>query len=204
MFQIRPLRRIGSLLPLAALCLSAQAPSAASRVKWPKPAGWSAESLPFPLDFAPELAHQGSEELRFMPGFFDPAAPDNWSYVFVWCLDSPAPAGQVQLEPELKAYFKGLCLKVGKKFNLNPARFRCNLVAVKVPEGQWWSQAYLGSASIYDCFKTGKAITLNLKARIARGRGGQYLLVEASPKPLDAEVWKSLDACANSFGVSGR
>src|SRR5689334_4549959 len=51
---------------------------------WELPAKWRAEVIPFPLEFAPALAHRGFEELRFPPGFFDPSAGDYWSYTFVW------------------------------------------------------------------------------------------------------------------------
>ena len=45
---------------------------------WPVPTGFRGETIPFPLDFAPGLAHKGVEELRFAPGFVDPAAAGYW------------------------------------------------------------------------------------------------------------------------------
>ena len=44
-------------------------------------------TIPFPLDFAPNLPYRGTEELRFAPGFFDPSAAGSWSYAFVWFVD---------------------------------------------------------------------------------------------------------------------
>ena len=40
----------------------------------PTPEGWRTETIPFPLEFAPELEYEGLEELRFAPGMFDAAA----------------------------------------------------------------------------------------------------------------------------------
>ena len=59
---------------------------------WPIPDGWRGETIPFPLGFAPELAYQGVEELRFPPGFLDPGASHFWSYAFVWIVAPPLPA----------------------------------------------------------------------------------------------------------------
>jgi hypothetical protein len=85
------------------LALAACAPA-----KWSVPAGWRSEVIPFPLDFAPALAHRGVEEIRFPPGFFDPASPQRWSYVFVWRLEDPAELAPDALAAELTTYFQGL------------------------------------------------------------------------------------------------
>jgi hypothetical protein len=85
------------------LALAACAPA-----KWPVPAGWRSEVIPFPIDFAPTLAHRGVEELRFPPGFFDPASPARWSYAFVWRLEDPAELAPDALAAELTVYFQGL------------------------------------------------------------------------------------------------
>src|SRR5438067_9373082 len=73
-----------------------------------KPATWRTEVIPFPLDFAPAIAHRGVEELQFPPGFFDPNSPARWSYTFVWRLDDAAPLAPDALAGELTAYFEGL------------------------------------------------------------------------------------------------
>jgi hypothetical protein len=93
---------------------------------WPLPAGWRAETIPFPLDFAPELTYQGEEQIRFMPRFFDPAAPTYFSYDFAWILDAKAPPlDSAALAAGLTTYFRGLCDAVGgKKYAFDPARFK--------------------------------------------------------------------------------
>ena len=42
----------------------------------PTAKGWRTETIPPPLDFAPEVDFQGLEELRFAPGMFDAQAVD--------------------------------------------------------------------------------------------------------------------------------
>src|SRR6185436_15990377 len=53
-------------------------------VRWPIPAGWKEEAFALPPGFAPTLTYHGTEDLRFMPGFSSPNAPDFWSYDLVW------------------------------------------------------------------------------------------------------------------------
>ena len=55
------------------------------------PADWRYEHIEFPLDFAPELAYKGFEELRFSPGMFDTSTTDYFTYAFVLSLQEQAP-----------------------------------------------------------------------------------------------------------------
>jgi hypothetical protein len=77
--------RSAAFLTLVTLCATASPAKApetppapavrsAGGFDWPVPEGWKRETIPFPLDFAPGLSFRGVEELRFAPGFFDPAA----------------------------------------------------------------------------------------------------------------------------------
>src|SRR5688572_11575898 len=53
---------------------------------WPALPGWRSETIPFPLDFAPGLKHQGVEEIRFSPGFSKPGDQQFFSYAFIWLI----------------------------------------------------------------------------------------------------------------------
>ena len=162
---------------------------------WPLPAGWKQETLSFPLEFAPAIARKGSEELRFMPGFFKADAPDFWSYVFVWSLED-APAFDAEaLGAVLREYYRGLALAVGKdKYRFDEQRFRAELA----PRGNVSERVLVGEVQSYDPFTTGAPITLHIEARLVRcahtGRNAQLFLV--SPKPPDDPVWAELRSCA--------
>src|SRR4030095_3246754 len=82
---------------------AATAPSA----RWPIPTGWRHETFALPPASAPTLPFHGSEDLRFMPGFSSPTAPDYWSYVFVWWLDQPPTFDATSLRSSPKTYFPG-------------------------------------------------------------------------------------------------
>lgn len=152
---------------------------------WPVPDGWRTETLPFPLDFAPSLKHRGVEELRFSPGMFKPVAPDFWSYAFVWWLEGErAPK---DLAGELTTYFRGLCGEVAKgKFDLDLSRIKSRLHGAS------------GRIDSYDCFKTGKPITLEVQSMSKRCGSHTALVVALSPAERSAPIWSQLRALSRS------
>ena len=167
---------------------------------WPHPPDWKTETLPFPLAFAPAIHHQGSEELRFAPGFFAPTAPGYFSYAFVWWLKDQRPLAAATLAAELNQYYAGLCTAVGKKkFALDPARYRVQLTAQAATLPGW--EAFTGEAELYDAFTTGLPLSLQLRAfqRACPLSGHQAVLVLASPQPESAAIWTELHARAASF-----
>jgi hypothetical protein len=82
---------------------------------WPLPTGWRSETILFPLEFAPDIPHQGVEELRFAPGFSKPQTTDYCSYAFVWWLKDQSPIDRTVLSDELVRYFRGLAMTFGGK-----------------------------------------------------------------------------------------
>src|SRR2546421_12684367 len=109
----------------------------------PAPA-WRSEVIPFPLDFAPAIAHRGEEVLQFPPGFFDPKSPARWSYTFVWRLDDAAELTPDALAAELTAYFEGLVKAVDP--------------AAKEPVSVQVAADYTIRAHLEDAFKTHEPI----------------------------------------------
>jgi hypothetical protein len=143
--------------------------------RWPLPAGWRTEIIPFPLQFAPGLAHRGAEELRFSPGFFDPAAPGYWSYAFAWRLEDPAELDASALASELTAYFRGLLGAVDQTH-----RLPIDQISVRAaPAGAVRFQI---EARVLDAFTTGAAVELSGTAsRRACGSGALWVFALAPP-----------------------
>jgi hypothetical protein len=143
----------------------APAPAAST---WPVPAGWRAETIPFPLDFAPALAHRGVEELRFPAGFFEPGSPDYWSYAFVWRLEEDPSIDAARLGDELTTYFRGLIDAVDKDEKI-AARETIVATAVAATE----PPGFALTAHVFDAFGSGEAIELTGRAaRVACPGGG--------------------------------
>jgi hypothetical protein len=171
---------------------------------WPVPDGWQAETIPFPLEFAPELAHRGIEELRFMDGFFHPESPRHWSYALAWWLEDDPPSDEEGLARELATYFRGLCMAVDAGAHaFDPLRFAARLQAVDAGTSADGRNILMseGEIATYDPFKTGRPITLHVRIRrlACQGAGHNVLLLAASPRPYDDPVWVDLDTQLSAF-----
>jgi hypothetical protein len=137
------------------------------------PAGFRGETIPFPLDFAPGVVHRGVEELRFAPGFFDPAGPGYWSYAFVWRTDDPAVLDAAALGTELTAYFRGLIDAVDEAKQIAD---RDAIVVTVTAAGARLTLA----AHVFDAFKTKQPLDLaGWAERQACGAGALWSFVLA-------------------------
>ena len=167
------------LLALAA-CAAPAKPTKPASATWTVPPGWRTEVIPFPLDFAPTLAHRGVEELRFPPGFMDPASPARWSYVFAWRLDDAAALTPDALAGELTAYFDGLVHAVDAN--------------AKEPTKVAVTPDFAVTAHLEDAFKTHEPIDLTGRAtRSACGNGALWVI---SLAPATSGIRSQLDELA--------
>ena len=193
--------QIAAALVFVLFCVGARADGAGEPFAWPVPEGWKSETIPFPLDFAPDVHHTGVEELRFSPGFANPDAPDNWTYAFAWILDDAATFSEATLAQEPTAYFKGLSIAVGsKRFAFAPAHFAAHFHA-RPAASDSKVREYTGTVKTYDCFRTGKPITLHLLVRTLPCPGGtrQAVLVAASRLEDDDKIWPGLRHLLDGF-----
>jgi hypothetical protein len=167
-------------------------------VRWPVPTGWKQETFALPPEFAPEFPYHGTEDVRFMPGFKSPTAPDYWSYDLVWWPDQPPPFDATSLAAAFTTYFRGLATAVGgSRFHLDPSRYR----AVLTPGPTSEPPRLTGQVFTYDPFVTGLPITLNVEAelRSCPGTGQVAIVVALSPKDTMDTVWKALRAAAGTL-----
>ena len=170
----------------------------ATGFEWPVPEGWTPETIPFPLGFAPGIPFHGLEELRFAPGFFDPQASTYWSYAFVWWLEDPPSFDAPSIAPVLREYFAGLTTAVGKdKHPIDPAQFRAELAS----SAEAGRTILVGQVHTYDSFVTGEPIVLNVEARMREcpRAGRRAITFVLSPKPPGDPVWDELRACESAL-----
>jgi hypothetical protein len=173
---------------------SADTTSAANaRFTWPVPPKWKEEKIPFPLDFAPALPYRGVEELRFAPGFFDPAAPGFWSYAFVWWIDSGPVVTETSLRDHLQEYFVGLTSAVAKD------HFEVDTSKIRVDALRMTGERFEGSIRTIDAFKTRREIALTTHGVVSSCAGHRYVLVSASPRPAGDPIWSDLEAVTAGF-----
>jgi hypothetical protein len=119
------------------------------------PPGWRSEVIKFPLDFAPSIAHRGFEDLRFPPGFFDPASGDYWSYAFLWRTEDAAELDAAALGAEVTEYFRGLIAAVDVNRRIVA---RDQIVARATAEGPG---RFGLTAHVFDAFKTAAPLDLS-------------------------------------------
>jgi hypothetical protein len=170
------------------------APAPAKPAAWHLPDGWKGETIPFPLEFAPSIAHRGAEELRFPPGFLEPGQPGYWSYAFTWRTEDAADLDAAALATELTAYFKGLIAAVDEEKRIDGAG-RDSIAARAEPDGpgRWKLTAH-----VIDAFKTGAPIDLvGWATRTSCGSGALWVFVLA---PADSPLRGELDTLARSAG----
>jgi hypothetical protein len=162
-------------------------PVAKAKAAWPVPDGFRGETIPFPLDFAPSVRHTGAEELRFAPGFFDPAAPGYWSYTFAWRTDDAAALDGGAIAGELTAYFRGLIDAVDTKKQITD---RDAIAVTAAAAGARFTLA----AHVFDAFKTQQPLDLvGWAERTPCGAGALWRFVLA---PAQSPVRPQLEALA--------
>jgi hypothetical protein len=170
----------------------------ATGLDWPVPEGWTPETIPFPIGFAPGLPFHGLEELRFAPGFFDPEASTFWTYAFAWWLEDPPGFDAPSIAPVLRDYFAGLAGAVGgDKYPMDPERFRVEL-ASRTEDGR---TILVGQVHSYDPFVTGDPIVLNVEVRLrdCSQAGRRAITFLFSPRPPSDPVWDDLRACESTL-----
>jgi hypothetical protein len=173
----------------------------ASPFTWPVPYQWRRETFTFPIEFAPELKHQGLEELRFSPGMFKPNKPDFFGYAWVWWLDGKTSWTAPQLGRELELYFAGLARDVdGKGFAASGVHVRSQLRGRAGGTGT--RQGFAGTVDTYEPFATHAAIRLNVHVRVFDCPGHTVALFQVSPRRPGAKPWKKLDELAGNFRCS--
>jgi hypothetical protein len=150
--------------------------AAPAPARWPIPAGWT----PIPVVAAVQPGFL--EGARSFASCRASAAPDNWSYDFVWWLDQPPPFDATSLAATLTTYFRGLATEVGgAKYKFDDARYRT--VLTPVPGSQ--PPRLTGQVFTYDAFKTGLPLTLNVEAELRSCPSTKQFAIVMSLSPKD-------------------
>ena len=167
----------------------------------PTPKDWRTETIPFPLDFAPELDYEGIEELRFSPGMFAENKLDFWSYAFVWWVPEETSFDTERLQSDLDLYFRGLNKAVAKarEFELGKAVVEIQLQPVDASSEE--RRQWKGIARTFDVFATRRPIKLNVRIDISECPEQGYLVAffQLSPQPVHHNIWDVLDGIREGF-----
>ena len=159
------------------------------KVEIKAPEGWRSEIIKLPPGFAQDMKFTGEETIYFAPGMFTPKADDFFSYTFILAGKYPVELTEKEVKEEILRYYKGLGGVVGKKFKVDPSKFKLDLKQTKKQKG---SVVYTGTLDWVEPFKTGKAQKLNFEITTWSGKGKDFLFAIVSPAGNTSAVWKRL------------
>jgi hypothetical protein len=191
------MRKIAMIFVLLALPVSAQEVP----FHMPLPEGWKAETIVFPLEFAPQLEYEGLEELRFSPGMFDPEAADFFSYAFVWWVPAETVVSAQGLARDLETYFRGLARTVAESKGFDPEN-PSHSVEMRTISDQ--PKTFVGLVETFDAFSTRAPLYLMLRGQVidCMAGGNTAVFFELSPQPESHEVWTTLSEIRDGFECS--
>jgi len=186
---------VHSLLALALLAAVQAAPP--DSLLPPPPAGWRSERLDLPLDFAPELAYRGVEDLLFAPGMFEPGSDSYFSYALALRLEGDVGADAAMLDGFLTTYYRGLCRAVGESRGLERDPETVTASVRRAGAG------FVARVELYDPFNAsgtgGGDLDLVLEITVRDGERATEILGLASPLDPDAPVWAELHALGDAW-----
>jgi hypothetical protein len=158
----------------------------------PTPEGWRQESFKFPLQFAPTIPYEGTEHVRFAPGWGQFGSDTGFSYVFLWELKAK-PVTTEDLEDYLETYFSGLMKGVAPARDLEAPKTATAVSLHPMTAIAGWAQSYGAQVRTWNAFS--KAEPLLLHGEIVQREcpgGSMQILFAFSKAPSDRPIWKSL------------
>ena len=153
------------------------------------PADWRVESFPFPLAFAPSIPYEGTEVVRFAPGWGDFAGERGFTYVILWDIRrhriEPA-----DIERGLTVYFDGLMENVTRGRKLDDPGTVTNVALNPMAPPHGWTQGMSGRVWTWNGFGKGEALVLNTEIAVRDcGAERTQVFLAFSKTPRDAKAW---------------
>ena len=169
----------------------------------PVPEGWRTETIPFPLDFAPQIELTGVEELRFAPGMFTEGAEDFWSYAFIWWVPEASHFDEEMLRASLNAYFEGLSKAVGEPKEIDFEGVEFETEVRRQSHGAEGSLRFDATIRAFDAFVTARPIVLRARIEVIPCSSQQKLAAffAISPQPLGARCLAAARGASQRFSL---
>ena len=152
---------------------------------------WARETILLPPGFAPDFP-SGIEELRFAPGWRDPASENFWSYAIVLRIDEAVPS-TARLEELVAIYYTGLmdAFGVGRGSDALPNEVEVDLRAIDATR-------HRGTMELVDGFATFARMKIRLQVETRpHGDAASILEFRVSAQDFDHAVWEDLDAAVD-------
>ena len=146
---------------------------------------WSKEIIKFPIDWVPELAVKGFEELLFSPKWKDKKNDEFWSLVMSWNIKSKSRFSKKKIAYYFKSYFDGL---------MEPNHWAKEFPKPKVTFKRSSKRKLSGNMTFFDGFHTGKILTVNIEVEqyLCKKSNNVFIIFRISPKAKNHSIWKNL------------
>jgi hypothetical protein len=167
----------------------------------PVPDGWSVERFSLPPDFAKEIKVTGVEDLRFFPGWRDPASEEHWSYAYLWWLGGNKDLDAQFLQENLRVLYSGLLNR-----NIKPRKIPAEKLYPVVTKMKNISTAagdvktFEGTVNMLNYINQ-QPMILNIivHEKYCADKNHSFLLFEVSPKPFNHPNWEKLNKLNADF-----
>lgn len=196
------------ILSLIGLVSIANAQEPKQNFELSAPKDWRPETIPFPLDFAPEIKYKGFEELCFAPGMFKRDSATYFTYVFFWYLEGDQTITAKNLEQNLTLYFRGLCKEVGeaKKLTIDTNQIKAKVTKHNTSDlflDSKYNEHFDAQITIFDSFNKGEKVELNSDIAVSKTQKNTVLFFCVSPKPYNdsSKIWFQMYDIRNSLKI---
>ncbi len=170
----------------------------------PVPESWRVESLPFPIEFAPQIPYTGQEHVRFLPGWGDTKSEELWLYCFLWLILPDSKITKESLERDLTAYYSGL---VGR--NIIRRKIDSTLVVPtiaafeEVGKAKGDSKTYAGNVNMLE-YMSLRPVTLHIEVHQmpCQKEGKLAVFFAVSPQPKTHAIWNQFSMVHEGFRCS--
>jgi len=169
------------------------------------PDDWRKETFQFPLAFAPAIPYEGSENLRFSPGWDRFGEETGFSYVFVWDLKAKAVTTE-DLEDHLEAYFNGLMSAVANARKVEATPLPAAVALHPMTSLRGWGRGWGTEVRTWNGFSKGEPLVLHGEvAHRECGPGRMQVFFVFSQARRDRPIWEQMRAIrqATQCGDSG-
>lgn len=164
------------------------------------PDTWRKETFSFPLQFAPSIPYEGTEYVRFSPGWSDFASERGFTYVILWDVKRRT-FEAAEFERALDVYFDGLMEQVtrGRKLADPGTATSVSLHPLAAPAG--WQEALGGKLWTWNAFFKGEPLALQLEiAHRPCAADRTQVFFAFSRAERSAAAWDELRAIRNATG----
>jgi hypothetical protein len=184
------------ILVIFGMCLSFSV--LAQKHVLPEPKDWGTETFPIPIEFAPGIPFEGSEEIRFSPGWGDTTSVQHWSYCFLWWIKADSKLDASSLKKYLEEYYGGLVARNITRREIPASKVVRTLATVTATKDP--AMPFTATVDMLNYMRqTPMKLYVQVNAKSCNANGRQAFFFSVSPQPKTHAIWKDFATVWNGF-----